>query len=170
MEQKALCSVLPYLGPISLQVRTKIRNTMKNTLNHCKLQVILKDDRKLSNIFRFKDCVTCDLVSGVVYEYTCGRCNYSYYGEIERHLKVRPGEHIGISPLVFKKTKPPKESSMRDLLLECDNNPYFDEFTILAHWNKKYLLEIKESLLIKRNQSVLNKNISSTTLHLFDTV
>ena len=31
-----------------------------------------------------------------------------------------------------------------------------------------YLLEIKESLLIKRDQPVLNKNISSTTLHLFD--
>ena len=29
---------------------------------------------------------------------------------------------------------------------------------IFAHGNKKYLLEIKESLLIKCNQPVLNKN------------
>ena len=49
------------------------------------------------------------------------------------------------------------------------SSPY-DEFTILAHGNKKYLLEIKESLLTKRDQPVLNKNISSTPLHLFDTV
>ena len=121
-------------------------------------------------MFRFKDRVPYDLVSGVVYEYTCGRCNSSYYGETERHLKVSSGKHIGISPLTFKKTKPSKESSIRDNLLECDNNPSFDEFTILAHGNKKYLLEIKETFLIKRDQPVLNKNISSTTLHLFDTV
>ena len=31
VEKKALHLVLPYLGPISLQVRTKIRNAMKNT-------------------------------------------------------------------------------------------------------------------------------------------
>ena len=77
-------------------------------------------------------------------------------------------EHIGMSPLTFKKMKPSKESSIRDHLLQCDNNPSFDEFTILAHENKKYLLEINESLLVKRDQPVLNKDISSATLHLFD--
>ena len=108
-------------------------------------------------------------MSGVAYEYTCGRCNSSYYGETERHLKVSSGEHTGISPLTLKKTKPPKESSTRDHLLESDINPSFDEFTILAHGNKEYLLETKESLLIKHDQTVLNKN-SSAMLHLFDTV
>ena len=34
---KPLRLVLPYLGPISLQVRTKIRNALKSTLNCCKL-------------------------------------------------------------------------------------------------------------------------------------
>ena len=102
VEKKPLHLVLPYLGPISLQVRTKIRNAMKNTLNHCKLQVIFKNERKLSNMFRFKDRVPYDLVSGVVHEYTCGTCNSSCYGETERHLKVRSGEDIGISPLTFK--------------------------------------------------------------------
>ena len=96
VEKKALHLVLPYLEPISLQVRTKIRKAMKSTLNCCKLQTIFKSKRKLSNMFRFKDSVPYDLVSGVVYEYTCGRCNSSYYGETEKHLKVRSGEHIGI--------------------------------------------------------------------------
>ena len=121
-------------------------------------------------MFRFEDCVPFDLVSGVVYKYTCGRCNSSYYGETERHIKVRSGEHIGISPLTFKKMKLCKKSSICDHLLECDSNPSFDEFTILSHGNKKYLLEIKERLLIKCDQPVLNKNISSTMLHLFNTV
>ena len=55
VEKKSLRLVLPYLGPISLQVRTKIRNAMKTTLNHWELQVIFKNEKKLSNMFRFKD-------------------------------------------------------------------------------------------------------------------
>ena len=106
----------------------------------------------------------------MVYEYRCGRWNSSYYSETERHLKVRSGEHIGITPLTFNKTKPSKESSIRDHLLERDNNPFFDEFTILARRNKNYLLEIKDSLLIKCDQPVLKKNISSARLHLFNMV
>ena len=121
-------------------------------------------------MFRFKDCVPCDLVASVVYENIYGRCNSSYYVGTEKHLKVRSGEHIGISPLTFKKMKPSKESLIRDHHLQCDNNPSFDEFTILVHGNRKYLLEIKERLLIKLNQPVLNKKISSAMLHLFETV
>ena len=109
-------------------------------------------------------------MSVVVYEYRCCRCNSFFYGETERHLKVRSGEHIEISSLTFKKTKRSKESSICDHLLQCYNNPIFDEFTILAHGNKKYPLEIKEGFLIKCDQPVSNKNCSSPTLHLFDTV
>ena len=143
---------------------------MKSTLNCCILQIIFENERKISNMFRFKDHVPYDLVLGAFYEYTCGRCNSSCYGEAERCLKVRSGKHIGISPLTSKKTKPSKESSIRDQLLQYDNNLSFDELTILLHKNSKYLLETKESLLIKRDQPVLNKNISLPTLHLFDTV
>ena len=40
----------------------------------------------------------------------------------------------------------------------------------LGQGNKKYLLEIKKGNLIKRDLPVLNKNINSVMLHLFDTV
>ena len=70
----------------------------------------------------------------------------------------------------FKKTKPSNKNSIRDRLLQCNNNPSFNEFTILTHKNKNHLLDLEESLLIKRNEPVLKKSISSATLHLFDTV
>ena len=41
---------------------------------------------------------------------------------------------------------------------------------VLAHENKKYLLKIKESLLIMRNKPSLKRNIDSATLYLFDEV
>ena len=104
VEKKILFLSLPYLGETSLQTRTKLRKSLKGFLNSCKLQIDFKSQRKLPNVFRFKDRLPSDLVSGVVYKYMCGRCNCTYYGEPNRHLKVRSGEHIGISPLTLSKT------------------------------------------------------------------
>ena len=98
------------------------------------------------------------------------RCNTSYYGETDRHLKIRLGEHISISPLTFKKVKSSSKSSICDHLLFCNHDPSFDDFTILAQGTNKFLLEVKESLLIKLDKSILNKNISSGPLFLFDKV
>ena len=95
VEKKTLILSLPYLGNISLQTRTKLRKSFKGILNCCKLQIAFKRQRKLA-VFWFKDRLPFDLVSGVVYKYTCGRWNSSYYGETDRHVKVRSGEHIGI--------------------------------------------------------------------------
>ena len=91
MGKKSLRLVLSYLGPISLQVRTIIRSIMKSTTNCCKLQVIFKSERNLSNMFKYKDSAPYDSVSDVVYIFTCGRCNSSYHDETEIHLNVRSG-------------------------------------------------------------------------------
>ena len=109
-------------------------------------------------------------MSCAVYKFQCGRCNASYYGENVRHLKISLGEDIAISPLTFKKFKPSSEISIRDHLLFCIHDPSFDDFIILAEGTNKFLLEIKESLLINRDKPILNKNISSTPLFLFDKV
>ena len=69
----------------------------------------------------------------------------------------------------IKKSKRSNKSSTRDHILQCNNNPSFDEFTILLHININYLLDIEESLLIKRNKLVLKKSISSANINLFDT-
>ena len=109
---------------------------------------------------RFKDQIPKELISEVAYKFQCGLCNEIYYCcETVRHLIVRSGKHIGLSPLINKKGK--------DELLLCNRTRSFDEFSVLAHEDKKFLLEIKESLLIKRDKPRLNNNISSAELYLF---
>ena len=48
--------------------------------------------------------------------------------------------------------------------------PTFDNFSILAHESKMYLLEIKDSLLLRRGKSSLNRNINSAPFYLFHKV
>ena len=159
--RKRLLLVLPYLGIISLQTRTKLQQALKGVLNCCKLEIVFKCQARLSNSFRYKDPIPKDLISGVVYKFLCGLCNESYYGGSIRHLDIRSGEHIGVSPLTGKKVKPSNNSAICDHLLHCNCLPYFD---------KKYLLEIKESLLIMRDKPSLNRNINCVSLFLFDKV
>ena len=115
----------------------------------------LKVERnKLAKAFRLKDRIPKEIISGVVYKFQCGFCNEFYYGECERHVNVRIGEHIGISPLTGKTVKP-KGSTVSDHLLLCNHSPYFENFSALTKENKKLLLELKESLLIMREINLL---------------
>ena len=106
VEKRTLILLLPYLGDVSLQTRTKLRKSFKVILSFCK--------------FRFKDRLLFDLVSGVIDKYTCRGCNSSYYGETDRHLKVRSGEHIGISPLTFRKVTHSLTHSLVTIKRECN--------------------------------------------------
>ena len=73
---------------------------------------------------------------------------------------------LGYHPWHLEKLSHQKRPS-RDHLLNCNNIPSFGDFTILAFGHHKYIFEIKESLLIKCDRPVLNKNISSTKLFIF---
>ena len=127
-----------------MQTRTKLQQVLKGILNCCKLEIVFKWQTRLSHSFRHKDPLPKDLISGVVYKFQFGLCNEYYYGESIRHLDIRSGEHIGVSRLTGKMDKPSNNSAICDYLLHCNFLPSFDNFSVLAHENKKYLLETRE--------------------------
>ena len=55
VEKKTLILTLWYLADIFLQTMTKLSKSLKGILNCCKLQIIFKRQRKLPNVFQFKD-------------------------------------------------------------------------------------------------------------------
>ena len=138
--KKTLFLVLPYLGTLSLQTRTKLSKSLKGILNCCKLQILFKSQNKLAKAFRFKDHIPKELISGVVCKFQGGLCNESYYGECVRHLNVRIGEHIRISPMTKKKVKP-NGSAISDHLLLCNHSPSFENLVFYpkkiksSYWN-----------------------------------
>ena len=104
--KKLLFLVIPCPGASSLQIRTKLRKSLKGILNCFKLQIVFKCQNKLSNVIRFKDGFHKEVTSGVVYKFQFGFCNKSCYGECLRQLNVRIGEHIGVPPWTKKKRIP----------------------------------------------------------------
>ena len=123
---------------------------------------MFKNKTRLGNNFHFKDWIPKDLISGVVHKFQCGLCYESCYGECVRHLNVRIGKDVGISPRTRKQVKP-KNSSVADHLLFSNHTASYDDFSE----NKTFLLELKESLLIMKDKPSLNRNITSAPFDLF---
>lgn len=166
--RKEIFICLPYLGKMSLVTRTKLCNIVRKNLPQCDLKVIFKSNCRLSGFFKYKDKVEKALLSKVVYKFTCGCCNASYIGETKRHFKVRACEHMGLSPLTGKVSQSQsKTTAVFEHLAFCNHRPSLDDFSILASAGSKFILELKESLLIMRDNPTLNKNITSAPLYLF---
>ena len=81
---------------------------------------------------------------------------------------VRNGKHVGISPLTEKGLQPRKDSAVCHHLLNWKYSPSFEDFSGLSHENKKYRLELKESLVIMRDRPSINRNIRSAPLYQFE--
>ena len=162
-----LTLIVPFLGCISLQTRTKLRKSLMKLLHCCEITFIFKTDRRLCSIFRFKDRVPKDVMSNVVYGYKCGGCNAIYYGQTTRHLKIRSAEHIGVSALTGKPIKI-QRGAISDHHSTCTHKPSFDDFRVLSGGGSEYLLKVKESLFIMKDNPPLNRMISSEPLYLFD--
>ena len=103
--KKDLMIILPYLGKLSLQIRTRINGAMKNKLPHSNFRIVFQSKCKLINFFTFKDKIPIFLRSGIVYKFKCGGCNANYYGKTKCHFKVRMCEHLGVSALTGKRVK-----------------------------------------------------------------
>ena len=160
--------VLPYLGKLSLQIRTRINRVMKNKLPHCNFRIVFQSKCKLINFFTFKDKIPIFLRSGIVYKFKCGGCNATYYGKTKCHFKVRMCEHLGVSALTGKRVKGDNDSAVKEHHLFCNHSSGFDDFSILASNNNDFKVTLMESLLINRDHPPLNKNRHSLPLELFD--
>ena len=165
--KKEVFIILPYLGTMTLDLKRKLHTFFAKSLPMCDLKVILKSTNRLSSCFRFKDVIPRELRSHLVYKFSCGGCNATYYGKTERHINVRAGEHIGLSPLTGNRVAC-KPSAVSDHLLLHDNiTSDFKNFTILCNESNDFKLSIRESILIYRDNPILNKNIASVPLALF---
>ena len=121
----------------------------------------------MSNLFRFKDSIPKELRSHIVYKFLCSNCNITYYGETERHLNVRSGEHLSLSALTGKRVNNNKKSAVKDHCLFFNHVGLFEDFSILTYESNPFKLLIKEALLVSRDNLLLNKHVKSIPLQLF---
>ena len=149
--KKELVIILPFLGNFSMNLRKRIFNSFSKTLPQCCVKVIFQSKNRLGNFFRFKDAIPLALRSHLIYKYTCSNCNVTYYGETERHLQIRAGEHLSISALTNKRVNNTKRSAVKDHCLFYNHGGGFEDFSVLTYESNRFKLLIKEALLVSRD-------------------
>ena len=116
--KKQLYLVLPFMGKMSVLVKSRLARSLHKRLPFCKVKIAFKTSNRLKNYFSFEDVVPEPLRSCQIYNVTCGSCNASYIGKTFRHMKVRVLEHQEISPRTGKRLKGTWSTSVRDHMLE----------------------------------------------------
>ena len=82
---------------------------------------------------------------------------------------VRMSEHFGIACKTGRNSKynPNKTTAVREDIRVCKHSSNVDNFTIVSHANNDFELLIKESLLVRHDKPLLNKQVNSFSLSLF---
>ena len=99
--KRELICILPYLGKASLDLRTKLRQTIEMNLPFCKLIILFGSTCRLNTLFHFKDSLEKKIHSGIIYHYRCSNCNVTYYRKTFCHFYTRVTEHMRISNLRY---------------------------------------------------------------------
>ena len=122
----------------------------------------------MRSFFQFKDKCPIDLSSHLIYKFTCASCNASYLGETNRHYVVRKCEHLCMSPFTGKTVKSAPTSVTKHITEKrCEGNTT-DNFEIVTRCRGSLFRQrIQESLLIARDDPVINGQERSVWLELF---
>ena len=86
---------------------------------------------------------------------------FPYKDRIKDFILIQ--ENTGQKKAVFRHS-----TAFNDHMLMYNQPVSFDNFKMLASRNSEFHLKTKESLLISRDQPILNKNEASLPLYLFD--
>ena len=164
--KKKLTFFLPYLGKLSLDLRTRLRRTIEKDLPCCKLKIIFRSMCRLNTLFRFKYPLEQKFALEQFIVTRVVNARLLIMGKTFCNFYTRAAEHMGISNLTGKRLKSVKQSAISDYLLQCNCAINFDDFSILAtDWNK-FKLILRECLLVKPDKPILNRTIKSFPLEL----
>ena len=165
--KKEFSIILPFLGPLSDKVQRRIKKLFRENITHGKLNVIFRTSNRLSQVLKYKDVVSPDLDSHIIYKFTCPSCNDGYIGETRKHYKVRYSQHLGISEYTDKPKTSGNPTTVRKHIIEKKCNCTSANFEIIGREADYHKRLIKESLFIKLHDFNINKQSTSTELFLF---
>ena len=149
-----ICLKIPFIGDHSYNLSKKLKGIIEAD-NKCKVRIIFKSF-KVRNYFSLKAKTPNNLLSNVVYKFTCQNdSGITYIGETKRHLITRVGEHLSLSKVY-------QNSEVESHAHNCPNcvlNASFDSFSIVKKCFNNFDASIHEALLARRRNPALNRQL-----------
>ena len=150
--QKRIMLRIPYVGLKSVTFAKKIRKTMKLEMN---LDVqIIYETTKIKNFFKLKDNVSNEILSKVVYKFSCSSdSKIQYIGHTNRTLKERINEHLKGNTAISDHITICKTCNEKGVSI---NN--FEVIKRCQNWGDT---PVYEAIFIKRENPVLNRQLTN---------
>ena len=129
----------------------------------CSIKVIFQ----FKTLFCLKDSIPKKFRSYLVYKFLCSYCNITFYDKTECHLDVRSIEHLSLSALTGKRVNNYQKLAVEDHCFPSNRVGSFEVFSILTYKSNPFKLLIEDSLLVSREEPLLNKQVKSLPLQIF---
>ena len=163
--KKKIYHSLPFYGQDSEPVYNKLFSFLSSVYPHLNFKQVLKTRSTISSFFQFKDRVPRELLSNIIYKYSCEDCNASYIGSSRRRALERFHEHLGVSPRTGRHLTNPSFSHIRNHAEENNHRLSLNSFKIIDLCKTPDLC-ITESLYILQQKPSLNHQQTATPLFL----
>ena len=163
VERKPVFINLPCLGKDSFIIKKNVKLLISRFYPQVKPIFCFRTSFTIGSLFRVKEMIPLDLMSSVVYLYSCGQCTSSYVGQTSKQLKVRVSQHKGFSFRTNNPLTTPEKSNILHHSLTTNHPITVENFKILASGDK-FDLKLLESLFIHKLKPYLNDQHSSTDL------
>ena len=157
-EKKSIFCSLNYNGYQSEKMKAEIDILVKKYFPQFDMHIILVNKFNIASLFKFKERLPTQLLSSVVYKFSCAHCaSGTYVGSTIRATHMRVAEHRGRSYRTGEQLENPPKSAIRDHALKCGKTVSIGEFSILAQEKNELHLRILESLYIRHQKANLNE-------------
>ena len=110
-------------------------------------------------LFTFKEKTNKMVHSNLIYNFKCIICNNIFYVKTKRQFKVRAFEHLDATHLTGKEVKSPKESAAFNHIFHTGHNASFDDFETLVKESYEFILLLRRSFLILRDDPPLKRHV-----------
>ena len=137
---------------------------LRSKFPHIDFKFVFVNNFTLKSILSHKEKLPSELVSGLVYLYSCGTCGATYIGQSKQCLRTRVGSHFEISARTGNLLFRPVQSAVRDHIEECGSQRTLKSFKVVRSFENSTLLRIFESLEIYFRKPSLNQDGSSHPL------
>ena len=154
---------LPYYSEASELDIKQLANKLKHFYPQLDIFLATNNKFKIGSFFSFKDRISDDVRSNVIYKFTCG-CNATYIGCTRQSFKVRICQDLGKSARTGRQLATVMHSVPRTHSENCNNDIASNNFTIVDTVNNHEDLLLLESLHIRKQKPNLNLYNSSCTL------
>ena len=159
-----LLCMLVYTGKSFPNFRARLRQNIVKNIPFCKFR-IFRSACRFGNLFKFKYSLERKILSGIVYCNTCSKCKFINYGKTFGYFFTSFSIFLTWH-WIWQKNLLKTLKIWYHLTTCCNLTP----LQILANliFQRPMKLLIKESLLIKRDKSVLDRKIKSVPLHFLE--